>query len=162
MNYTIFTKAYRYTDTCFQTLSKPSTWNNQTETLGGDLSYDPASPGILHETFAVFNHTLVGKKPNMLFDLERDPVTNEVTYMHFYACLGKLTPLSKNMFSYLLYSRKADYTSAQIDNLMTKDRAFNKDPDHPVFDFDNLVYTNTTAWQTCSVLPKPSEQIFLQ
>ena len=128
-------------------MSKPDTWNNQTETLGGHLSSDPASPGVLHETFALFNHTVLGEKPNMLYDISRDPKTNEVTHMHFYACLGKLTPFSKApLFSYLVYARTADYNNAQIEEVMAKDRAFNKDPDHPVFDFEHLVYTNTSDW----------------
>ena len=56
MNYTIKEKTYTYTDTCFQDLSSKKTWNNQTLTLGGDLSTDPDSPGVLHEGFVIAGH----------------------------------------------------------------------------------------------------------
>ena len=59
MNYTINEKTYTYTDTCFQDLSSKKTWNNQTLTLGGDLSTDPDSPGVLHEGFVIAGHGVI-------------------------------------------------------------------------------------------------------
>ena len=61
---------HRYTDTCYQDLSKKHT--NVTLTIGGDLSTDPDSPGLLHEAFVLDNHTVTAKNPNMLFNVSRD------------------------------------------------------------------------------------------
>ena len=149
------TPGYRYTDNCFQDLSKNGTWNNQTMTIGGDLSYDPASPGILHEGFVLLNHTVTGKKPNMLFDLV--PADRAATsalfphgrpeHAHFYACLGKLVPVvGKPVFSYLLYSRDPSLSDEQIEALMAPDRA-----EAGVFDLEGVVKTNASTWRTCSV-----------
>ena len=67
MNFSIFSTTYRYTDTCYQDLSKKRT--NVTLTIGGDLSYDPTAPGILHEAFVLMNHTVTAKKPSALATL---------------------------------------------------------------------------------------------
>jgi len=48
-----------------------TTPTNITLSIGGDLSYDTASPGVLHEGFKLFNHTVTKKNPNMLFDVHR-------------------------------------------------------------------------------------------
>ncbi len=124
-----------------------SSWRNITLTLGGDLSSDLSSPGILHETFAPFNHSVGRKNPNMLFNITRDPQTGSITHMHFYACLGKVLPFGKDVFSYLLYVRDPDLTNSQLDELVQPDKH------KGVFELDGLVYTNRTTWQTCEVLP---------
>ena len=119
MNYTIDTKVYRYTDTCFEDVGKNSTWFNFTATIGswsrphgkerksmlrlplcrriptlagGDLSSDPTSPGLLHEAFVIDNHTVTHKSPTMLWDIRR-AADGSVSMMRIYACLGKIPPI---------------------------------------------------------------------
>ena len=103
-----------------------------------------SSPGILHEGFEIFGHAVM-KKPNFLFNVSRDEKTGELTMLRFYACLGKLTPLSKKpLFSYLLYTRRMDSISeAGARALVDADRATGK------FDLDGVVYTNRSTWGEC-------------
>ena len=145
MNYSVESKIYRYTDTCFQTLSSRKTWKNVTITIGGHLSTNASTPGVLHEGFVVANHS-IGEKPNMLFNVTRDPLTGELTEMHFYACLGTLIPFTKPTFSYLYYTRRADAPASQVQQAVSRDRQLYD------FDLDGLTYTNATDWATCGVL----------
>jgi len=145
MNFTIYTKTYRYTDTCYQDLSKKHT--NITLTIGGDLSYDPTSPGILHEGFVIDNKTVTPKSPNMLFNVERD-AKGELTFMHFYACLGKLPPVvGKEHFSYLLYARDPHMSTNQLEDKVRIDAHVDSE-----FELTGHVDTNATTWQTCGIL----------
>jgi hypothetical protein len=145
MNFTVESKIYRYTDTCFQDLSARKTWNNFTLTIGGHLSTNASTPGILHEGFVIANHS-IAEKPNMLYNVTRDSNTNELTEMHFYACLGKLIPFTKPVFSYLYYTREANVDVAQVQEAVKRDSELYD------FDLENLVYTNRTNWETCGVL----------
>lgn len=145
MNFTVYEDVYRYTDTCFQTLSAQEKWNNFTLTIGGKLSSDPNSPGILHEGFVIANHS-VDLKPNMLFHVVRDTETGELTEMHFYACLGKVLPFTKPVFSYLYYTRDARVPASRVHSAVSRDGQV-----YP-FDFDRLVYTAESDWKTCQVI----------
>jgi hypothetical protein len=145
MNYTIETSIYRYTDTCFQDLSARKTWQNETVTLGGHLSTNKSTPGILHEGFVIANHS-IAEKPNYLFNVTRDPTTGELTEMHFYACLGQILPFTKPLFSYLYYTREVNVPVEHVQNAVARDKALYD------FDVENIVYTNATDWQTCGVL----------
>lgn len=146
MNYSIYQATYLYTDTCFQDLSKKHT--NVTIPLGGDLSYDPKSPGILHEAIKLFNHTETPKNPNMLFNVVRDS-KGEVVLMHFYACLGRFPPIvGDELFSYLLYSRSPSMSADEIHALVAEDRKVSS-----VFQLDGYVVTAEDAWRQCGVLP---------
>lgn len=146
MNYTISesTGKYKYTDTCFQDLSSKKTWNNQTLTLGGDLSKNASSPGVLHEGFVIAGHGIL-EKPNYLFNVVRDS-SGQLQEMHFYACLGKLVPFTKPIFSYLLYTKSRHFSSVQLDELVLPDRM------KGIFDLKGLVHTNSSTWKRCSVL----------
>jgi hypothetical protein len=145
MNFSIGSLIYRYTDTCFEDLSARKTWSNQTVTIGGHLSTNASTPGILHEGFVIANHS-IAEKPNMLFNVTRDPVTGELTEMHFYACLGQLLPFTKPVFSYLYYTREAKVPMSQVQNAVARDVALYN------FDVERLIYTNKTNWETCGVL----------
>ena len=113
--------------------------------IGGDLSTDPASPGLLHEGLIAFNHSVGPKSPTMVFDVKRD-ADGRTSEMHIYACLGRIPPgIGPVVFSYLLYTRQPIATNAEIEQLVAPDRAAG------VFDLRNLVYTNATAWHTCGV-----------
>lgn len=134
-----------YTDTCFQNLSKNGTHCNETVPIGGDLSSDPASPGLLHEGLIAFNHSVGPKSPTMVFNVKRD-ASGKAVEMHIYACLGRIPPvIGSPVFSYLLYTRQPVATNAEIDRLVLPDRATG------LFDLRNLVYTNSSAWHTCGV-----------
>lgn len=154
MDFSIFTKTYTYTDTCFQDVPH-TTPTNFTLSIGGDLSYDPASPGILHEGFKVHNHTVTAKKPNMLFDLHRN-THGDIVLAHFYACLGKVVPIvGQQMFSYLLYARDPWITQEEIKALVTKDNRT-----HPgAFQLDGYVVTGPEQWKQCGVLPNTSAPV---
>ena len=145
MNFTIESKIYRYTDTCFQDLSARKTWSNFTIPLGGHLSTNASTPGILHEGFVIANHS-IAEKPNMLFNVTRNTVTGELEEMHFYACLGSIIPFTKPVFSYLYYTRAANVPMFQVQEAVARDvQLYN-------FNMNNLIYTNTSAWETCGVL----------
>ena len=145
MNYTIESEIYRYTDTCFQDLSAPKTWCNETITLGGHLSTNASTPGILHEGFVVANHS-IAEKPNMLFNVTRDTATKELTEMHFYACLGQIIPFTKPLFSYLYYTREVNVEPIQVHNAVSRDSKLYD------FDIDHIVYTSQQNWTTCGVI----------
>lgn len=154
MNYSIYDKAYTYTDTCFQDIPH-TTPTNITLSIGGDLSYDPASPGIFHEGFKLFNHTVTAKNPNMLFDIKRN-AKGDVVMMHFYACLGKLVPIfGPDVYSYLLYSRDPTISEAYIKSYVNKDNNT-----HPgAFELDGYVVTGPANWTRCGVIPGNQETI---
>ena len=106
---------------------------------------DPESPGVLEEGFVIANHS-VDLKPNMLFNVTRDHETGRLTEMHFYACLGEILPFTKPVFSYLFYTREPRVPLEHVRAAVARDgRLF-------PFDFDRLVYTNTSEWQICGVL----------
>lgn len=147
MNYTIGSTKYRYTDTCFQDISARKTWNNQTVTIGGHLSTNASTPGILHEGFVIPKLNIsIAEKPNMLFNVTRDSTTGKLTAMHFYACLGQLVPFTPPIFSYLYYTREARVPMTQIQQAVARDVALYD------FDVENIVYTNLTEWETCGVV----------
>jgi len=154
MNFSIFTKAYTYTDTCFQDVPH-TTPTNITLSIGGDLSYDPKSPGIFHEGFKLWNHTVTAKKPNMLFDIKRN-AKGEVIMMHFYACLGKLIPgVGHDLYSYLLYSRDPTLSEAYIKSLVNLDNRT-----HPgAFELAGYVTTGPQQWSQCGVIPSTQDMI---
>ena len=135
---------YRYQDKCFQDLSPRKTWNNQTVTIGGYLSKNASSPGMLMEGFVIANHTLL-PKPNMLFNVTRDARTGKLTTMRFYACLGKLLPFTKPVFSYLLNTRNIDVPEQQVRDMVEQDMRLAGG----ALQLDGMVYTNVSAWRTC-------------
>ena len=96
--------------------------------------------------FVIDNHTVTPKNPNMLFNVERDS-QGGLTFMHFYACLGKLPPVvGKETFSYLLYARNPHIDSNQIEDKVRVDARYH------AFELDGHVDTNATTWHTCGVL----------
>eukprot|EP00756_Hemistasia_phaeocysticola_P023289 Hpha_TRINITY_DN15884_c3_g1::TRINITY_DN15884_c3_g1_i2::g.188468::m.188468 len=145
MNYTVGSEVYRYTDTCYEDMFKNNTWQNFTVTLGGHLSTNVSTPGVLHEGFVVYNHS-IAEKPNMLFNVTRNAVTGELTEMHFYACLGELIPFTKPVFSYLYYTRHAAVPLDSVKEAVARDKALYD------FDMEGLVFTNRSTWGVCSVL----------
>ena len=73
-------------------------------------------------------------------------VTGELEEMHFYACLGSIIPFTKPVFSYLYYTRAANVPMLQVQEAVARDVQLYD------FDMNNLIYTNTSAWETCGVL----------
>ena len=82
----------------------------------------------------------------MLFNVTRNTVTGELEEMHFYACLGSIIPFTKPVFSYLYYTRAANVPMLQVQEAVARDVQLYD------FDMNNLIYTNTSAWETCGVL----------
>ena len=58
----------------------------------GELSKDPSSPGLLHENFGLFNHTMSSLDPNMIFEAQYNE-RGEMVLAMTYACLGWLLPV---------------------------------------------------------------------
>eukprot|EP00441_Pelagodinium_beii_P022298 CAMPEP_0197675762 /NCGR_PEP_ID=MMETSP1338-20131121/85553_1 /TAXON_ID=43686 ORGANISM="Pelagodinium beii, Strain RCC1491" /NCGR_SAMPLE_ID=MMETSP1338 /ASSEMBLY_ACC=CAM_ASM_000754 /LENGTH=123 /DNA_ID=CAMNT_0043256353 /DNA_START=40 /DNA_END=411 /DNA_ORIENTATION=- len=122
-----------------------------TVSVGGDLSSDAASPGLLHEGFKVLNRTVTRKNPTMLFDIRRN-AQGEIDLMHFYACLPNFGP---QVFSYLLYSRTPWIQEAEIRQLVAEDN------NTGVFDMTGCVVTAPDAWRRCGILPRVNDLLLV-
>ena len=78
----------------------------------------------------------------------RDLATGELTTMRFYACLGKLLPFSKPLFSYLLYTRKVDVPGREVQLMVQQDQRLA----NGALDLGGVVYTNRSMWRMCGYL----------
>ena len=85
----------------------------------GILSDDPSSPGLLHENFGAFNHTMRRLDPNMIF--QASYAGDGFMDMAFtYACLGRLPvpPLGSEKFSFNILSRSTHWNTSDIQCLI--------------------------------------------
>ncbi|CAE7252802.1 hypothetical protein AK812_SmicGene49055 [Symbiodinium microadriaticum] len=82
----------------------------------GELSKDPSSPGLLHENFGLFNHTMSSLDPNMIFEAQYNE-RGEMVLAMTYACLGWLLPvppIGEPKFSFNVLSRRRNWTTSDL------------------------------------------------
>lgn len=82
----------------------------------GELSKDPGSPGLLHENFGLFNHTMSSLDPNMIFEAQYNE-RGEMVLAMTYACLGRLLPvppIGEPKFSFNVLSRRRNWTTSDL------------------------------------------------
>ena len=87
--------------------------------IKGRLSDDPQTPGLLHETAALFNHTLGHLDPNYIFRVDRNGSTGVALTVYTYACLGRLPPIvGRAAFSFNVLSRASHLSHASIETMV--------------------------------------------
>ena len=132
---------YRNTDTCV-TL-------NVSVPIKGNLSSNPATPGLLHENWAPWNSSSHFKLlPNMVFDVNRD-ASGKVEAAFLYACLGKLVPVvGKPKFSFNILHRSNRLTVTQIDALVVHANATTAG----LLDLTGIRYNDVGVYRKCGML----------
>lgn len=92
---------------------------NVTLHIKGKLSNDSATPGLLHETAAIFNHTVTKLLPNYIFDVHRD-ASGAISTALTYACLGQIPIVGKQFFSFNVLARSSAWALADIQALVAR------------------------------------------
>mmetsp|Transcript_28688 Transcript_28688/g.52246 ORF Transcript_28688/g.52246 Transcript_28688/m.52246 type:complete len:242 (+) Transcript_28688:72-797(+) len=117
--------------------------------LMGVLSDDPHTPGLLHETFGLFNHTLGPPDPNYVFRVEYSRTGGQIVAFHTYACLGSLfgTPL----FSYNFLVRREFAVAYNLDreHVLEQVKAANA---KGLMALEGIRIEDHSAWEECGIL----------
>ena len=115
-------------------------------TIKGELSTDPESPGELHETAAIFNHTLGSLLPNLIFKVIRSP-SGEISTIFTYACLGKIFGIGSDKYSFNVLSRTNSYSLLEIMSMVNSAMADTGGQ----LDISGLRISNLTTYKACGV-----------
>ena len=112
----------------------------------GQLSTDRASPGLLHENAALFNHTIGTLDPNYIFRVERDNHGGlEVVFT--YACLGRLPPVfGPEAFSFNVLTRSPNWRRSEIEAMVTRASTSGK------LNLDGLRIDDGSNFSACQLL----------
>ena len=164
------TYEYYNKDACFT--------QNITLHIKGVLSNDSTTPGLLHETAAVFNHTVSQLLPNYIFrcvaarppgstrapsTLTGRPLTphtrapprsvqrdasGAISTAFPYACLGKLPVVGTPLFSFNILSRSPRWNLTDIQGLVAGANATTSGR----LDMDGMRFNDAAAYHKCGMI----------
>ncbi|CAE7237209.1 unnamed protein product [Symbiodinium natans] len=116
--------------------------------LKGKLSEDPRSPGLLHENFGLFNHTMPSLDPNMIFEARYDE-QGRMQLAITYACLGRmlpLPPLGQPKFSFNILSRTTAWTKKELQDLVANVTSATRG----LLDTSKIRFADQAVYDSCS------------